>query len=226
MAQNQGNRNQMMRQPMAIERYRQIDFNGIQGYPNPISNDLRNAIPKFLGNGTESAERHIINLKNVIEDFEEDHEDVFMKLFVQSLIEDAVEWYKSLPDRSISGWCNFADQFIEQFGDHTDTSFASHELTSIKKNSNESVLEFNKRFNKVLNRIPRETRPVDSFLIDFYLSAFDGKTHYEIRSQRPSSLPQAFKIAMTIENDRKAAGRINKRDDPKLYNPKNPRKDD
>ena len=80
--QNQGNRNQMMRQPMAIERYRQLDFNRIQGYPNSISNDLRNAIPKFLGNGTESAERHVINLKNVIEDFEEDHEDVFMKLFV------------------------------------------------------------------------------------------------------------------------------------------------
>ena len=85
VAQNQGNRNQVMRQPMAIERYRQLDFIGIQGYPNPISNDLRNAIPKFSGNGTESAERHVINLKNIIEDFEEEHEDVFMKLFVQSL---------------------------------------------------------------------------------------------------------------------------------------------
>ena len=67
---------------------------------------------------------------------------------------------------------------------------------------------------------------MDSFFIDFYLSAFDSKTHYEIRSQRPSSLPQAFKVAMTIENDRKATCRINKRDDPKLYNPKNPKKDE
>jgi len=169
--------------------------------------------------------KDVINLKNVIEDFEEDHENVFMKLFVQSLIEDAAEWYRSLSDGSIFGWCNFADQLIEQFGDHNDTSFASHELPSIKKNTNESVSEFNKRFNKVLNRILRETRPVDSFLIDFYLSAFDSKTHYEIRSQRPS-LPQAFKIAMRIENDRKATGIINKSDDPKLYNPKDPKKDE
>ena len=148
-----------------------------------------------------------------------------MKLFVQSLTDDAVEWYRSLLDRSISGWCNFIDQFIEQFADHTDTSFASHQLTSIKKNSNESLSEFNKRFNKVLNKIPRETRPVDLFFIDFYLTDFDSKTHYEIRSQRPPSLSQAFKIVMTIVNDRKAARRINKRDDPKLYNPKNPKKD-
>ena len=55
----------------------------------------------------------MINLKNVIEDFEEDHEDVFMKLFVQSLTEDVAEWYRSLPDGSISGWCDFADQYIE-----------------------------------------------------------------------------------------------------------------
>ena len=51
MVQNQGIRNQVIRQPMAIERYRQLDFNGIRGYPNPISNDLRNAIPKFSGSG-------------------------------------------------------------------------------------------------------------------------------------------------------------------------------
>ena len=73
----------------------------------------------------------------MIEDFGEDHEDVFMKLFVQSLTEDVAEWYRSLPNISISRWCNFIDQFVEQFADHTDTSSASHKLTSIKNNSNE-----------------------------------------------------------------------------------------
>lgn len=51
VAQNQGMGNQSLRQPMVIERYRQLDFGGIRGYPNPISNDLRNAIMKFSGNG-------------------------------------------------------------------------------------------------------------------------------------------------------------------------------
>lgn len=116
--------------------------------------------------------------------------------------------------------------FLEEFGDHNDTLFASHELRSIKKNQNESVSEFNKRFNKVLNRIPRDIIPVDSFLIDFYLSAFDSKTHYEILSHKPTTLKQAFKTSTTIENNRKTTGRIGKRDDPKLYNLKATKKDE
>ena len=55
--QNQGNRNQVIRQCMAIECYRQLDFSGIQGYSNPISNDLRNAIQDFLRNETNSANK-------------------------------------------------------------------------------------------------------------------------------------------------------------------------
>lgn len=57
-------------------------------------------------------------------------------------------------------------------------------------------------------------------MINFYLSAFESKTHYEILSHRPDTLQQAFKIAATIENNRKVAGKIAKRDDPKLYNPR------
>ncbi|XP_057829734.1 uncharacterized protein LOC131040795 [Cryptomeria japonica] len=86
------------RPPMTIERYKQLDFSGIVGYPNQIANDLRSVVPKFTGNGTDSTE-HVINVKNTIEEFEIPHEDVFMKLFVQYLIEDVGEWYRNLPDR-------------------------------------------------------------------------------------------------------------------------------
>ncbi|XP_059068485.1 uncharacterized protein LOC131075844 [Cryptomeria japonica] len=43
--------------PMTIERYKKLDLSGIVGYPNQIANDLRSAIPKFTGNGTDSAHR-------------------------------------------------------------------------------------------------------------------------------------------------------------------------
>ncbi|XP_057851725.1 uncharacterized protein LOC131061889 [Cryptomeria japonica] len=80
------------RQALIIERYRQLDFTGIVGYPNQITNDLRLSIPKFSRNGVDSAEKHVINVKNIIEEFEIPHEDVFMKLLVQSLIEDVGDW--------------------------------------------------------------------------------------------------------------------------------------
>ncbi|XP_059073520.1 uncharacterized protein LOC131874253 [Cryptomeria japonica] len=124
---NNQNHNARYKAPMTIERYRQLDFSGIVRYPNPIQNELRTSIPKFTGNGTESAEQHVINLKNTIEEFEVPREDVFMKLFVQSLTEDASEWYRGLPDGQIASWQDFVTQFIEEFRDHNDTSFASHE---------------------------------------------------------------------------------------------------
>ncbi|XP_059068504.1 uncharacterized protein LOC131859009 [Cryptomeria japonica] len=42
-------------QPLFIERYKQLDFTSIVGYPNQITNDLRLAIPKFSENGVDSA---------------------------------------------------------------------------------------------------------------------------------------------------------------------------
>ncbi|XP_059075173.1 uncharacterized protein LOC131875156 [Cryptomeria japonica] len=55
--------------------------------------------------------------------------------------------------------------------------------------------------------------------------AGECKTHYEILYHRHDTLQQAFNIAATIENNRKVAGKIAKRDDPKLYNPRVPKKD-
>ncbi|XP_059073179.1 uncharacterized protein LOC131874000 [Cryptomeria japonica] len=132
---NYGNNNGIMnnqsnhhvgRQPLIIERYKQLDFTGIVGYPNQITNDLRLSIPKFSRNGVESVEQHVINVKNIIEEFEIPHED---------------------------------------------------------------------------------------------------QNHYEILSHRPNTLQQAFKTIVTIENNRRVAGKVAKRDDPKLYNSSVPRKD-
>ncbi|XP_059066166.1 uncharacterized protein LOC131857519 [Cryptomeria japonica] len=122
---NQSN-NQGGRRPMSIERYRQLDFTSIVGYPNQITKDLRSTIPKFSGNGIDSAKQHAVNVKNIIEEFEVPHEDIFMKLFVQSLIEDVGEWYRILPDGCINSWEEFVTLFLEEFGDHNDHSFASH----------------------------------------------------------------------------------------------------
>ncbi|XP_059075171.1 uncharacterized protein LOC131875154 [Cryptomeria japonica] len=87
---------------------------------------------------------------------------------------DAGEWYRNLPDRCIDNWDEFVTLFFEEFGDHNDPSLTSHELTCIKNNQNESVAEFNKRFNK---------------------------------------------------KNRKVSGKLAKRDDPKLYNTRIPKKD-
>lgn len=79
---------------MQLDRYRQIDFTRIQGYPNAIRNELRNVIPKFLGSSAITGEDHIKAFQNIMDNFEDENEDVVMKMLIQSLIDDAREWYK------------------------------------------------------------------------------------------------------------------------------------
>ena len=54
-----------------------------------------------------------------------------------------------------------------------------------------------------------------------YFNAFDRKLAYLLRDKDPKTLREAYKAAINIENNRKASGKLGRRDDPKLFNPKN-----
>lgn len=54
-----------------------------------------------------------------------------------------------------------------------------------------------------------------------YYNAFDSKMTYQLRDKDPKTLRDAYKIAVNIKNNRKAFGKLGRRDDPKLFNPKN-----
>lgn len=59
---------------------------------------MRKRLPKFDGNNAISCEDHLRSFLDMMSDYEVEAEDVIMKLFVQSLIEDAREWFKRLPE--------------------------------------------------------------------------------------------------------------------------------
>ena len=44
---------------------------------------------------------------------------------------------------------------------------------------------------------------------------------YILREKDPKTLRDAFKIVVNIENNRKASRKLGKRDHPKLFNPRN-----
>lgn len=81
-----------------------------------------------------------------MDDLEVEVEDVMMKLFMQSLTEDAREWYRSLPAKSIDSWEEFKRVFREQYGDKIDSRFLLNDFNNISKGSNEMVVDFNTRF--------------------------------------------------------------------------------
>lgn len=55
-------------------------------------------------------------------DFEINQEEVFMKLFVQCLKENARDWFSYLPACSLSSWDELKVAFMEQFGERISPS--------------------------------------------------------------------------------------------------------
>lgn len=66
-----------------------------------------------------------------MDNFDVQNEDVHMKLFMQSLIEDARDWFNDLPDATISSWNKFRRIIKEHYGDHSDPKVSLHEITNI-----------------------------------------------------------------------------------------------
>ena len=69
--------------------YMSLCFDGIHGFPNVIPNDVRDKLPKFNGNHLVSASHHVQEFSDLMGDYEIAHEDLHMKLFVQTLEGDA-----------------------------------------------------------------------------------------------------------------------------------------
>ena len=74
---------------ISTKRYMPLNFDGIHGFPNIIPNDIRKCLPKFSGDHLVSASHHVELFSDLMGDYEIAHEDMHMKLFVQTLEGDA-----------------------------------------------------------------------------------------------------------------------------------------
>ena len=171
-----------------MERYKQVSFLGIPGFPHPIPNDLRDKVTKFAGNNAVTGEEHLKKFIDMLNDYEVEHEDVVMKLFVHSLTEDARDWFRRLPDDSVSSWSDLETLFKEQYGDKTNASFMLNDFNNIKKSPNESAFDFNVRFQKGMYKLFQVMRLNEDVCLTTYFNAFDSKMAYVLRDKEPKTL--------------------------------------
>ena len=88
----------------------------------------------------------------MMSDYEFEPEDVMMKLFVQSLTEDAREWFKRLLELSILDWKDI-EYYFKEHDDKKNPSYNLSEFNNIKRLPNESIIEFNTRFQKRMYKL-------------------------------------------------------------------------
>jgi hypothetical protein len=83
----------------------------IQGNPNKMPTKVNKWLPKFRGNNVITAEDHIYVIIWDMDNAGIDHEYVTMRLFSSSLTEEALDWFKGLPDIHITSYDDFSNLF-------------------------------------------------------------------------------------------------------------------
>jgi hypothetical protein len=77
-------------------------------------------LPKFLGNNLITVEDHIYVMGRDMDNAGIDYEDVSMRLFASSLIEEALDWFKGLPDNHITSYGDFSTLFKRRWSRKVD----------------------------------------------------------------------------------------------------------
>ena len=74
-------------------------------------------MPKFTREGDFTAEEHLEDFYSYAENINIEHEDVWTRVFVQSLDGQARKWFKELPAGSVAGIEALDDIFLKHWGE-------------------------------------------------------------------------------------------------------------
>jgi hypothetical protein len=88
-----------------------------------------------------------------------------MTLFVYSLEIDVVEWFTKFDPTKFSTLDSILDEFRKRWGDQKEHRFQLAALTSSHKNENETVEEFNTKFNSLVKSLHDDIKPSDDAIL-------------------------------------------------------------
>ena len=116
-----------------------------------------NYLPKFDQESKNiTAEKHLQAFEHFLDLFEVEHDDVYMRFFSQYLQGDFNEWFKHLHLESISTWEEFSDIFLNFWGERRPLDQIISEFYSLKKQEDETMSSFNRRFARFYFNMPKE----------------------------------------------------------------------
>jgi ribonuclease HI len=185
--------------------------------PHPVNplpaGDYLKYMPKFTGEGDITAEEHLAAFYSYADNLNIENEDVWMRVFVQSLDGEVRKWFRGLALGYIVGIEALDSAFLRQWGDRKDFMYYMTKFGSLKKMDGESVADFSKRFNKMYNKIPTEIKPSEASAKISYASAFGPDFCLLLRERRATSLAQMQDAAIEVESNVLAADRLRSKAD-------------
>lgn len=103
-------------------------------------------------NGFQDLKMHVRKFQEEAIKFLHDT-DMLAKLFSSSLIDDALKWYFSLPEKSIDKYEDLILQFIANFKYNFQDRTEFRDLCKLKKVHGQYLSDFVKKWKKVTNKV-------------------------------------------------------------------------
>ena len=189
-----------------------FDFTAIVGYPHALPEKDLEKLPTFQGNNAISVKTRghfslcINKWCNVAQ---HNHQDVNMKFFALSLEDEVFDWFSNLDDNKFPTLSSLIDEFMDKKGDKKEHRHALATLNTIKKIENETMVEFNKRFNDLVNSMHKDIKPSEASTLIYYIEAFSGDLDYQLRDKEPTNLASTQSMVVKIERNMQASGKSN-----------------
>jgi hypothetical protein len=188
-----------------------LNFAVIQGAPHDVPEKAIDKFPIFLGNNAISANSHISSFHKCVEKYCRGHnkEDVKTNLFVFSLEGDVAEWFTYFSANKFNTLNSILDEFKKRWGDQKEHRFQLVALTTSHKKENETVVEFNTKFNSVVKSLHNDVKPSDLAILIYYIEAFEGEMRYALRDKDPQTLEAVQATTIRIEQNMLEARKSN-----------------
>jgi len=164
--------------------------------------------PKFTGTKGVSDDEHHESLYSYVDNLDISEDDVWMRVFVQSLDGEARKWFRELTPRSIEDIEALDYAFLKHWGDKKDLLYYHNEFGNLKRENGEFLSNLNKRFNHMYNKIPAEVKPTTTFAKITYASPFDSNFCRLLRERWCATLADMQDATLKLETNIMAAEKL------------------
>jgi hypothetical protein len=186
------------------ELFGPLDLANTQGGLHGLPNKVDSWIPKFSGEKGSCGNSHWTKFCEGFQfhQSEQEHPDVFTRLFVSSLTGSARKWINKLPKGSIKTPEDLEQIFKKSWCEKESMDSLYSQFLEACKQTNEDVRGFNDRFNTLLHKLEPNFLP-KSMILQHYLDSFEGILQLTLKNRFPANLEEAQDVACQIEENLK-----------------------
>jgi hypothetical protein len=185
--------------------YKPLNMRKIPGYPRQMPPISKRWLPIFTGGDKERDDFHMNEFYYyfIFHPIDDVAEDVVMKRFSNTLHGNAKKWYDNLPNASITSMNQFEEVFLGEWGIQSeDISILLKKFEDIKQTENETLFDFQSRFEGTLHQIPASHRPEEEYVVHLYTHAILAHLVLPLSKRAPNMLTEAYGMAKGIEHNK------------------------